>query len=224
MTTIKNLTVRDIRFPTSRSLDGSDAMNAAPDYSAAYVILETDTPDLAGHGLTFTIGRGTEIVVAAVHALAPLVVGKRLEDIAADMGGFWRTFTGDSQLRWIGPDKGAIHLATAAVVNAVWDLWAKSEKEAGVEAARGHEPGRTRAMPRLPLCHRRDHAVRSARLAQAQSGNAGRTRTGNARAGISGVHHVRRMARLRRRQDSPFGTRRRCRRLDSLQAESGRQY
>ncbi|WP_250510153.1 L-fuconate dehydratase [Caballeronia sp. GACF4] len=129
MTTIKNLTVRDIRFPTSRSLDGSDAMNAAPDYSAAYVILETDTPDLAGHGLTFTIGRGTEIVVAAVHALAPLVVGKRLEDIAADMGGFWRTFTGDSQLRWIGPDKGAIHLATAAVVNAVWDLWAKSEKK-----------------------------------------------------------------------------------------------
>jgi L-fuconate dehydratase len=127
MTTITNLSVRDIRFPTSRSLDGSDAMNAAPDYSATYVILETDSPaQLSGHGLTFTIGRGNEICVAAVHALAPLVIGKKLEEITANMGDFWRGFTSDSQLRWIGPDKGAIHLATAAVVNAVWDLWAKS--------------------------------------------------------------------------------------------------
>ncbi|SAL77753.1 mandelate racemase/muconate lactonizing protein [Caballeronia terrestris] len=130
MTTITHLSVRDIRFPTSRSLDGSDAMNAAPDYSATYAILETDAPEgLAGHGLTFTIGRGNEVVVQAVKALAPLVVGKRLEDIAADMGGFWRAFTSDSQLRWIGPEKGVIHLATAAVVNAVWDLWAKAEKK-----------------------------------------------------------------------------------------------
>ena len=130
MTTITKLSVRDIRFPTSRSLDGSDAMNAAPDYSAAYAILETDSPDgLAGHGLTFTIGRGTEIVVAAVNALGPLVVGRRLEDIAANMGAFWRAITSDSQLRWIGPDKGVIHLATAAVVNAVWDLWAKAERK-----------------------------------------------------------------------------------------------
>jgi L-fuconate dehydratase len=128
MTTITNLSVSDIRFPTSRSLDGSDAMNAAPDYSATYVILATDGPgDLAGHGLTFTIGRGNEICVAAVHALAPLVVGRRLADIAADMGAFWRAITSDSQLRWIGPDKGVIHLATAAIVNAVWDLWAKAE-------------------------------------------------------------------------------------------------
>ncbi|HTR10507.1 MAG TPA: L-fuconate dehydratase [Paraburkholderia sp.] len=127
MTTITRLSVRDIRFPTSRSLDGSDAMNAAPDYSATYVTLETDSPHkFAGHGLTFTIGRGNEICVTAVNALSPLIVGKRLEDIAANMGAFWRAITSDSQLRWIGPDKGAIHLATAAVVNAVWDLWAKS--------------------------------------------------------------------------------------------------
>jgi L-fuconate dehydratase len=127
MTTITKLSVRDIRFPTSRSLDGSDAMNAAPDYSATYVTLETDPPHaLMGHGLTFTIGRGNEICVTAVNALTPLIVGKKLEDIAANMGAFWRAFTSDSQLRWIGPDKGAIHLATAAVVNAVWDLWAKS--------------------------------------------------------------------------------------------------
>jgi L-fuconate dehydratase len=130
MTTITNLSVRDIRFPTSRSLDGSDAMNAAPDYSATYVILETDSPEhLAGHGLAFTIGRGNEICVAAVNALAPLIAGRQLEDIVANMGAFWRAFTSDSQLRWIGPEKGVIHLATAAVVNAVWDLWAKSERK-----------------------------------------------------------------------------------------------
>ncbi len=115
-----------MRFPTSRTLAGSDAMNQAPDYSAAYVILETDT-ELRGHGMTFTIGRGTEIVVGAIHALAPLVKGRRLSDIAADPRGFWRAVTGDSQLRWVGPEKGVIHLATAGLVNAVWDLWATAE-------------------------------------------------------------------------------------------------
>ncbi len=125
-TTITQVIARDIRFPTSRTLDGSDAMNPDPDYSAAYVILETDHPDgLQGHGLTFTIGRGNELCVAAVEALAPLVLGKSLETFAADMGAFWRMITGDSQLRWVGPEKGVIHLATAAVVNAVWDLLAK---------------------------------------------------------------------------------------------------
>jgi L-fuconate dehydratase len=128
MTTITALDVLDIRFPTSRNLDGSDAMNPDPDYSAAYVILRTDAADdLEGHGLTFTIGRGTEVVVAAVEALRPLVVGRSVEATCADMGGFWRTLTGDSQLRWIGPEKGVIHMATAAVVNAAWDLFAKRE-------------------------------------------------------------------------------------------------
>lgn len=127
-TQITGLTVRDIRFPTSRTLDGSDAMNAAPDYSATYVILETDAGGLAGHGLTFTIGRGNEVCVAAVKSLAPLVVGRSLEDIVENMGAFWHHITsGDSQLRWLGPEKGAMHLATAAIVNAVWDMWAKSE-------------------------------------------------------------------------------------------------
>jgi L-fuconate dehydratase len=116
-----------VRFPTSRSLDGSDAMNPDPDYSAAYVVVRTDAADgLAGHGLTFTIGRGTEVVVAAVGALRPLVVGRSTQDLFADMGAFWRHLVGDSQLRWIGPEKGVIHLATAAVVNAVWDLYAKT--------------------------------------------------------------------------------------------------
>jgi len=127
MPTITSLRVLDVRFPTSKTLDGSDAMNPDPDYSAAYVILETDQPGLEGHGLTFTIGRGNEICCAAIQAMAHLVVGLTLEGIRGDMGGFWRHITSDSQLRWIGPDKGAIHLATGAVVNAVWDLWAKAE-------------------------------------------------------------------------------------------------
>ena len=120
--------VHDIRFPTSRTLDGSDAMHPAPDYSAAYVVLRTDAGDgLEGHGLAFTLGRGTEIVVSAVDALAPLVVGRPLDDITSDMRGFWRSITGEQQLRWIGPEKGAIHLASAALINAVWDLYAKVE-------------------------------------------------------------------------------------------------
>lgn len=127
-TTILNLKTYDIRFPTSRTLDGSDAMNPQPDYSAAYVVLETDHPaGLAGHGLTFTIGRGNEVCISAIKALAPLVIGHTLESFTADMAAFWRHITGDSQLRWIGPEKGVIHLATGAVVNAVWDLWAKTE-------------------------------------------------------------------------------------------------
>ncbi len=125
MTRITNLRVFDLRFPTSQSLDGSDAMNPDPDYSAAYVILDTDAPDLAGHGLTFTIGRGNDICCMAVEAMRHLVVGADLAEVLAHPGTFWRHLTSDSQLRWIGPEKGAIHLATGAVVNAVWDLLAK---------------------------------------------------------------------------------------------------
>ncbi|HZJ20712.1 MAG TPA: L-fuconate dehydratase [Pricia sp.] len=129
-TLITDIVVKDIRFPTSRSLDGSDAMNPDPDYSAAYVILKTNHPDgLKGHGLTFTIGRGNELCVAAVKSLAYLIVGKTLESFTSNMGDFYRMISGDSQLRWLGPEKGVIHLATAAVVNAVWDLYAKKERK-----------------------------------------------------------------------------------------------
>jgi L-fuconate dehydratase len=128
--TITDVVARDIRFPTSRNLDGSDAMHTAPDYSAAYVLLKTDSPDgLEGHGLTFTCGRGTEVVVAAVNALKPVVEGRQLESITSDMKSFYRQVTSDGQLRWIGPEKGAIHLATGALVNAVWDLYAKAERK-----------------------------------------------------------------------------------------------
>ena len=124
MAKIIDMEVLDLRFPTSEHLDGSDAMNPDPDYSAAYVILKTDR-GLEGHGLTFTIGRGNEICCAAIEALRHLVVGLDLDWVEEDPGRGWRHLTSDSQLRWIGPDKGAMHLATGAVVNAVWDLLAK---------------------------------------------------------------------------------------------------
>jgi len=124
--TITDIQVRDIRFPTSDDLDGSDAMNPDPDYSCAYLTLITDSTQV-GHGLSFTLGRGTELIAVAVDSLRRLVVGKTLEGITSDMGGFWREITGDSQLRWMGPDKGVMHFAVGVIVNAVWDLWAKVE-------------------------------------------------------------------------------------------------
>jgi L-fuconate dehydratase len=122
---IIDMKVYDLRFPTSDLLDGSDAMNPDPDYSAAYVVLETSEPGLTGHGMTFTIGRGTEVCCAAIEAMRHCVVGRDLDELEADTGAFWRSIAGDSQLRWLGPEKGVIHLATAAVVNAVWDLFAR---------------------------------------------------------------------------------------------------
>jgi L-fuconate dehydratase len=123
---ITEVVARDIRFPTSRTLDGSDAMNPDPDYSAAYVILRTSADDrLEGHGLAFTIGRGNELCVAAIASLAPFVRGISVDEIASDPAAFWNSLTGDSQLRWLGPEKGVVHMATAAIVNAAWDLLAK---------------------------------------------------------------------------------------------------
>ncbi|HTE63183.1 MAG TPA: L-fuconate dehydratase [Solirubrobacteraceae bacterium] len=124
MARVTSLDVRDVRFPTSTSLDGSDAMNPDPDYSAAYVIVCTDEgPD--GHGFAFTIGRGNEVQAAAIRALAPHVVGRDVDELCADLGGFYRELIGDSHLRWLGPEKGIMHMATGAVVNAAWDLAAK---------------------------------------------------------------------------------------------------
>ena len=126
---ITHAEARDIRFPTSKTLDGSDAVNVDPDYSAAYVTLHTDQDGLQGDGLAFTCGRGTEIVVAAIRSLAPLVEGRTLDEIREDMLGFWRRLTSDSQMRWLGPEKGVIHLATAAIANAAWDLLARCDEK-----------------------------------------------------------------------------------------------
>ncbi|MEZ6126621.1 MAG: enolase C-terminal domain-like protein [Planctomycetaceae bacterium] len=126
---ITGFEVFDLRFPTSQQLDGSDAMNPDPDYSAAYVILNTDSADLRGHGMTFTIGRGNELCVAGIRSLAPLLIGMSVEALMKQPLVLYRRITGDSQLRWVGPEKGVIHLAAAAVINAVWDLHARIREQ-----------------------------------------------------------------------------------------------
>lgn len=124
MSRIVSLEVSDIRFPTSRHLDGSDAMNPAPDYSTAYVVLRTDEgPE--GHGFAFTIGRGNDVECAAIALLTDQVVGSDVDELCADLGGFAHALSADSQLRWLGPEKGVMHMAVGAVVNAAWDLTAK---------------------------------------------------------------------------------------------------
>ena len=127
MTTVTAMHVLDVRAPTSRTLAGSDAVHTDPDYSVAYVVLATDDAQLRGHGFTFTLGRGTEVVCGAIMALESLVVGRDLDEVTSHFGDWHRELTNDTQLRWLGPEKGVIHLAVAAIVNAVWDLWAKRE-------------------------------------------------------------------------------------------------
>ncbi|GAA1120664.1 L-fuconate dehydratase [Kribbella jejuensis] len=122
---ITSVEVVDVRFPTSLTLDGSDAMNKDGDYSAAYVVLHTDVPEVAGYGFTFTIGRGNDLCVAAAAERAKPLVGRDVDELCGDLGGIYRELQSDSQLRWLGPDKGVIHLALAAVMNAVWDLAAR---------------------------------------------------------------------------------------------------
>ncbi|GLQ45866.1 L-fuconate dehydratase [Dyella lipolytica] len=125
MTKITALDTYDVRFPTSRELDGSDAMNPDPDYSAAYVVMRTDQPGLNGYGFAFTIGRGNDVQTVAIDALAHHVQGLDLDDIVGDLGGFAQRLIGDSQLRWLGPEKGVMHMAIGAVINAAWDLAAR---------------------------------------------------------------------------------------------------
>jgi L-fuconate dehydratase len=123
MSIITALETYDVRFPTSKQLDGSDAMNPDPDYSASYVILRTnEASGLSGHGFVFTIGRGNEVQTAACAALSHLVVGRNVNEVVGDLGSFARTLTNDSQLRWLGPEKGVMHMAIGAVVNAAWDM------------------------------------------------------------------------------------------------------
>jgi L-fuconate dehydratase len=126
MSRFVSLDTSDVRFPTSAELDGSDAMNPDPDYSAAYVVLRTDDVDgHEGHGFAFTIGRGNEVQSAAIAALRPYLVGRQVKDVLDDLGAASRELVHDSQLRWLGPEKGVMHMAISAVVNALWDLKAK---------------------------------------------------------------------------------------------------
>jgi L-fuconate dehydratase len=125
MTKITALDTYDVRFPTSRELDGSDAMNPDPDYSAAYVVMRTDRPGVEGYGFAFTIGRGNDVQKVAIDALAHHVIGLNLDEVVGDLGGFAARMIGDSQLRWLGPEKGVMHMAIGAVINAAWDLAAR---------------------------------------------------------------------------------------------------
>ena len=124
---IESVSVFDIRFPTSLEAHGSDAMHKDPDYSNAYVVIHVRGLPHEGHGLTFTLGRGTDIVVSAIRGFLPLVIGQQLITIYKDFAAFWRKLTSETQLRWLGPEKGVVHLAVAAVVNGLWDLWGKVE-------------------------------------------------------------------------------------------------
>jgi L-fuconate dehydratase len=125
MTKIVGFDTYDVRFPTSRTLAGSDAMNPAPDYSAAYVVIRTDADGLAGHGFAFTIGRGNDVQLAAIHLLEPFLAGQDLDEVLADLGGLYRRLVTDSPLHWLGPDCGVVHMAIGAVLNAAWDLAAR---------------------------------------------------------------------------------------------------
>ena len=130
MAVIVDVETSDIRFPTSRELDGSDAMNPDPDYSAAYVVLRTnDSPEEHGHGFVFTIGRGNDVQVEAIKALRHLLVGRDVAAICSDLGGLARLLANDSQLRWLGPEKGVMHMAIGAVINAAWDMAARRAKQ-----------------------------------------------------------------------------------------------
>jgi len=128
MVKITDINIHDVRFPTSEEQHGSDSMHVDPDYSAAYVIIHTDEEKLKGYGMTFTLGRGTEVVCLCIKAFEHMVIGKDLDkDILTNFGKYWGDLTNESQLRWLGPEKGVSHLAVAAIINAIWDLWARRE-------------------------------------------------------------------------------------------------
>ena len=174
---IVELEARDVRFPTSRWLDGSDAMHTDPDYSAAYVVLRTDADDgVEGHGLTFTSGRGTEVCVAAAHALEPFVVGRTLDGIVGDMSGFWRSLVSDSQLRWLGPEKGVHPPRHGGGRQRRLGPVGQDRGQAAVEAARRSLAGGDRGLRRLPLHHRRARAGGGARPPRATRAAAGAAR------------------------------------------------
>ena len=214
---ITGLRARDIRFPTSQTLDGSDALNVG-DYSATYVTLETDG-EAGGYGLTFTNGRGNRIGVASALALAPLVTGLTLEEITGDFRSFYRRLTQDPQLRWIGPEKGIVHMATGAVLNAVWDLWAPPGKKADMEASRRSQSPPAGLRDRFLLDHGCPDAGGSNRHPRGQRGNAVHARAGDLRERVSGLYDLDGLARLLRRKGSTAVPGGHCLRLDVFQDE-----
>ncbi len=200
MSRITALETADVRFRTSLSLDGSDAMNPDPDYSAAYLRVCTDSSDgLLGHAFVFTIGQGNDVQVAAIQALAGHLVGREVEELLADMGAVWRELVHDSQLRWLGPEKGVMHMAVGAAVNALWDLKAKRAGQPLWQLLAAMTPEQLVALVDfryLTDALTRSEALGILRLRARSRGAAGRA----AGVGLPGLHHDPRLARLRRRQ------------------------
>ena len=200
---ITSLETFDVRFPTSRHLDGSDAMNPDPDYSAAYVIVSTDADDgLAGHGFAFTIGRGNDVQVAAIRALEPFVVGLPIDGSTASLGDVWRRLVHDSQLRWLGPEKGVMHMAISAVVNALWDLAAKRAGKPLWELLSEMTPEELVALVDFRYLTDALTPEEALEILLARGGRPERARRAAARGRLSGVHDDARLARLRRRASS----------------------
>ena len=201
---LTSVETRDIRFPTSRLLDGSDAMHPDPDYSVAYLVLGTDAGDgHEGHGFAFTIGRGNDVQTAAIAALRPYLAGRPLEPLLADLGGIWRELVHDSQLRWLGPEKGVMHMAIAAVVNALWDLKAK---RAGLPLWRllsAMSPDELVSLVDFRYLTDAHHPGRGHGHPPRRPGRPGRPRAPHPRARLSRLHHHARLAGLRRRQAPP---------------------
>ena len=200
MTRITALEVIDVRFPTSLELDGSDAMNPEPDYSAAYVVIRTDDPVVSGFSLLFTTGRGNEVACAAINSLTPYLVGLEVSALVADIGAFARVLVWDGQLRWLGPEKGVMHMAIGAVVNALWDLQVAPRRPPALAGVGLAHTGGGRRPDRLHLHRRRTVSGRGAvHPAGGRSEQAPAHRRPRARR-LPGLHHICRLARLRRRQ------------------------
>ena len=225
MATITALESSDVRFPTSELLDGSDAVNVDPDYSAAYAILRTDAPDgLEGHGFAFTTGRGTEVQVAAIDAMAPLVVGLDLDEVLADTAALSRRLTGDSQLRWLGPEKGVVHMAAAAVMNAVWDLYAKREGVPLWQLLARMSPEQIVAL--VDFRYLTDALTPEEALALLREREPGRAERERALLadGLRGLHDLAGLAGLRRRQAALADRRGARRGLHARQAQGRRRH
>ena len=201
MTKITGFETFDVRFPTSRTLAGSDAMNPAPDYSAAYVVIRTDAADpaLSGHGFAFTIGRGNDVQLAAIRLLEPFLAGQDLDEVLADLGGLGRRLVSDSPLHWLGPSCGVMHMATGAVLNACWDLAARRAAKPLWLLLAEMSPEEITAPGRLPLPVRRAHPGRGAGAARAGRGGPGRADRRAAPGRLPRLLDRARLARLLRR-------------------------
>src|SRR5579872_3925624 len=208
---ITSLDIIDLRFPTSLTADGTDAVHKDPDYSAAYVILQTDgAAGTAGHGFTFTIGRGNEVCAEALRAFRHLVVGRDVDDIASDQAAFWHSLACDSQLRWLGPEKGVVHISMAAIVNAVWDLLAKRAQKPVWKLLADMTPRE------IVRC------IDFQYITDALTPVEARTRGRPPARGVPRLHDLRRMDGLFRREDPAAVPRRARRRVHGVQGKGRR--